>query len=237
MDLTAYHTEAAGAIQVSRVQASSFAKSVAGDFNPIHNPDARRFCVPGDLLFSLLLKRIGLYRKITVDFASMVDENTSLILRHDDAKSALISGDKAFLTASHRGPLGGDVAAIDALIQAYVSYSGQTFPHILVPLWREHGVMVNPARPMVMYRSMHLQLERVDVDAIKLIARNANMQVDGKKSDVTLPFDITDGSGAVIGGGAKHMLLSGLRAWEDRAVEDIIKAYDDAKGAWQAQQR
>ena len=36
----------------TRKQASDFAKQVASDFNPIHDEDAKRFCVPGDLLFS-----------------------------------------------------------------------------------------------------------------------------------------------------------------------------------------
>lgn len=41
-------------------QASYFAKEIAGgDFNPIHDPDARRFCVPGDLLFTIVVSRFG----------------------------------------------------------------------------------------------------------------------------------------------------------------------------------
>ena len=47
-------------VVISAEQASRFAKGVAGDYNPIHNPDARRFCVPGDLLFTLVLVKFGL---------------------------------------------------------------------------------------------------------------------------------------------------------------------------------
>ena len=44
-------------VVISAEQASRFAKSVAGDYNPIHNPDARCFCVPGDLLFTQIVLR------------------------------------------------------------------------------------------------------------------------------------------------------------------------------------
>ncbi|MEM7376172.1 MAG: DUF3581 family protein [Pseudomonadota bacterium] len=232
MDLSHYTAERDGGFSVSREQASRFAKSVAGDFNPIHDTDARRFCVPGDLLFSVLLHRIGLHRRIAVDFTGMVDEHDTLRVDHSAERTALVDGDKTFLVANHAGALPAESAAIAALTAAYVSYSGQTFPHILVPLWRAHGVMVNPARPMVMYRSMQLQLERSDLASVTLLPRDASMNVDGKKGAVTLPFDVADADGTVVGHGEKHMLLSGLRAWEDDAVDGIVEAYDAAKRAW-----
>ena len=234
MDLSTYYTESDGTISVSREQASAFAKSVAGDFNPIHDIDARRFLVPGDLLFSLLLNKIGLYRDTTVEFTGMVDENDALSLEHTPDNSALVEGEKTFLTATHSGALEADSGVIDALTSAYVSYSGQTFPHILVPLWGDHGVMVNPSRPMVMYRSMRLQLDRVDVQSVSLTASGATLNVDGKKGAVVLSFEINDQDGATIGKGEKHMLLSGLRAWDQDAVDGIVVAYDDAKRAWRA---
>ena len=55
MQLDEYYSDGNGHIAISREQASDFAKGVAGDFNPIHDVDAKRFCVPGDLLFSLAL--------------------------------------------------------------------------------------------------------------------------------------------------------------------------------------
>ncbi len=36
---------------------------VVDDFNPIHDEDNKRFCVPGDLLFSVLLANVGLSQK------------------------------------------------------------------------------------------------------------------------------------------------------------------------------
>jgi len=166
VDLEAYFTAEGDAFRVTREQASQFAKSVAGDFNPIHDPDARRFCVPGDLLFSLLLNRIGLSRHISVEFTGMVDEKHTLQLEHTDTDSQLVEGDKTFLTASHD-------------------------------------------------------------------TRDSSLNVDGKKGAVTLAFNIVDGAGETVGHGEKHMLLSGLRAWEDDAVAGIIAEYESVKTAWQ----
>ena len=54
MFLAPYFSEQNQAISVSAQQASDFAKKIAQDFNPIHNVGAKRFCVPGDLLFALV---------------------------------------------------------------------------------------------------------------------------------------------------------------------------------------
>lgn len=53
-----------GCVAISAAQASMFAKEVAHDFNPLHDEDAKRFCVPGDLLFSLVLEKYGLSRNM-----------------------------------------------------------------------------------------------------------------------------------------------------------------------------
>ena len=65
--LTPYYQQDAEFVTITREQGSQFAKKVADDFNPLHDADAKKFCVPGDLLFSLVLSRYG------------VSENLSLI--------------------------------------------------------------------------------------------------------------------------------------------------------------
>ena len=54
--LSGVYQESEGKVSVTREQASRFAKSIADDCNPLHDIDAKRFCVPGDLLFSMVLK-------------------------------------------------------------------------------------------------------------------------------------------------------------------------------------
>jgi len=59
-------------VSFTREQASSFAKSVASDFNPIHDVTAKRFCVPGDLLFAVALTELGACQSMRFEFESMV---------------------------------------------------------------------------------------------------------------------------------------------------------------------
>ena len=62
MQLNQYFSETDNSFEFTRQQASDFAKKVAGDFNPIHDVISKRFCVPGDLLFAVLLSKTEIGR-------------------------------------------------------------------------------------------------------------------------------------------------------------------------------
>ena len=81
--LKPYCTLEESGFSFTRVQASSFAKQVADDFNPIHDTDAKRFCVPGDLLFSVALAQLGLSQEIRVRFDGMVTEGIPISFKAD----------------------------------------------------------------------------------------------------------------------------------------------------------
>ena len=65
--------------QITPEQASQFAKSIADDYNPIHDPDARRFCVPGDLLFALVLSEYGVSQEMSFSFDGMLGANRPIL--------------------------------------------------------------------------------------------------------------------------------------------------------------
>jgi hypothetical protein len=109
-----------------------------------------------------------------------------------------------------------------------VAFSGHTFPHILVPLWHKQGVMINPARPMVIYQSMHLQFNRLDINTLQLAPTGNTMTVDGKRGQVKVTFEFKDG-GAVVGRGEKCLVLSGLRDYDQAAVDGVVAYYDERK--------
>lgn len=232
MDLHNYFRKDGPCLQFEREQASHFAKDVAGDFNPIHDVDARRFCVPGDLLFAVLLQQYGLYRNMQIEFAGMVTEQSKVLVEQSPGATRLVNDSGAdYLIAKHDGRLCGDEHFIHAITAAYVRFSGQTFPHILVPLMREKDAMINPARPMVMYRQMSLSLDICQADHIELCFRDAEFEVSGKKGEVSLHFDIRCGE-QTIGSGMKNMLLSGLRPYDQQAIDDITAQYQNWKTAW-----
>ena len=65
-------------ISFTRQQGSDFAKKVADDFNPLHNIEAKRFCVPGDLLFSVIIAKSGLNKEMSFNFSGMVNDGIAL---------------------------------------------------------------------------------------------------------------------------------------------------------------
>jgi len=77
-------------LSFTRQQASDFAKSVAGDFNSIHDVDSKRFCVPGDLLFSVIIHHYGLRQTMGFSFSGMVGDDVTLILPAVNAREISI---------------------------------------------------------------------------------------------------------------------------------------------------
>jgi uncharacterized protein DUF3581 len=230
MFLDPFHSKHNGFIQVSADQASDFAKGIADDFNPIHDPDSRRFCVPGDLLFALVLSNYGISQNMSFRFKGMVGALTPLAFPDTDASKLEIVNDKGkeFLDFERSGDVSRSADLIEAMIRHYVVFSGHNFPGILVPLMAEHNVMINPARPLVIYEGMSFNLEHLDFSNPELELSDASLQVSGKRGDAELHFNITD-AGRPVGTGLKKLVLSGLREYEEPAVQGMCDEYHSRK--------
>jgi len=230
-----YCAISADEISFTRQQGSDFAKQVADDFNPLHNIEAKRFCVPGDLLFSIIIAKSGLHKKMTFDFSGMVSDNVSLTFpqKIDNRYDIKDDKDKTYLSVSASGEATHSPALINALTKAYVDFSGHTFPDILVKLMSENSVMINPARPMVMYQSMSIDLHTLDAESVTLKLAKTSLTIDGKRGDAWLEFDLLS-NGEVIGHGKKHMLLSGLRSYEQETIDAMVNQYRESKASYQA---
>jgi hypothetical protein len=216
-----YYTANNGTISFSREQGSNFAKQVADDFNPIHDIDARRFCIPGDLLFAIILTRYGLSQHMEFTFTGMVVEGIELVLPEPAPRMSINDTQgRQYLTVHSAGDTTRNTLLIDQLTRNYVAFSGHTFPHILVPLLATENVMINPDRPMVMYESMTIDLDRLDVHSPSLEIDHNEVVVNGKRGEVQMAFNLVD-SGDVVGRGRKRMILSGLRQYEKQAMDAI----------------
>lgn len=226
MILDNYYAEDNTTLRISRQQASDFAKDIAGDFNPIHDVDAKRFCVPGDLLFALVLAKYGLSQRMRFSFAGMVGDGVSLTF--PDSANGLVDivdeKGKKYLGLERQGATSTDRDLIHDLTCAYVQFSGQTFPHILVPLMTEKQVMINPDRPLVIYESMAIDLDHLDISGVELELTGSTLNVSGKRGDVSLEFCIKS-SGSVVGRGEKNMVLSGLRAFDRETISHLVDDY------------
>lgn len=235
MNIQDYCSIQDGALSFTREQASDFAKHVAGDFNPIHDIDAKRFCVPGDLLFSVVLNRYGVASGTTVNFEGMVSDGTTIQLPDQVATAVTLTDDKnkEFLNVVYAESPTNDQTFVAELTQQYVAFSGQTFPDILVALMQQENVMINPARPLVIYKSMQVELDQLHGEDIQLSLDKTAMEVDGKKGEATLEFIIMS-AGKLIGRGQKIMLLGGLREYDQTAIDAIIDEYRQWQKAYQA---
>ncbi|GAM63447.1 hypothetical protein JCM19232_2427 [Vibrio ishigakensis] len=90
MFLTPYFVQENNQFHFTRAQASNFAKGIAGDFNPIHDEDNSRFCVPGDLLFAVMLQQEGISRSMEFTFSGMVTEGTELHINHESEENKAV---------------------------------------------------------------------------------------------------------------------------------------------------
>ncbi|AWB58957.1 DUF3581 family protein [Colwellia sp. Arc7-D] len=223
-------------ISFTRQQASDFAKQIADDFNPLHDIQAKRFCVPGDLLFSLILERAGLHQEMSFKFSGMVTDATKLTIPTKITTAASIVDDnqKEYLNMSVSGDYTKSSKTITALTRAYVEFSGHTFPHILVELMKECQVMINPTRPMIMYESMSIHLDNLDFEEVTLKLSSTTLDIDGKRGNACLSFDLVS-KGQVIGNGKKFMLLSGLRDYCQETIDNIVTQYNDTKAQYLTQ--
>lgn len=230
MRLDNYYSQVEGKTLISPQQASDFAKSVAGDFNPLHDADSKRFCVPGDLLFAIILAKYGLSQKMRISFLGMVGKNVPLDFSDTSSGEQRIvdANGKEYLSVKREGSVTTDETLIRDLVCRYVEFSGHTFTDILIPLMSENNVMANPDRPLIIYQSMSIDLNNLDFAKPELELSNASLSVSGRRGDILLEFRLT-ASGEVVGSGEKKMIISGLRELDGDVVQRTVDSYNRLK--------
>ena len=210
-------------------QASRFAKQIAMDFNPIHDEDSKRFCVPGDLLFAYLLSQYGLTESLSCRFDGMVSANVLLhFVQEQDNVQIVDQNGKVYLSMRQSGVRHQECQFIEQLVKDYVRFSGMNFPHILQPLMKAHQLMINPQRPLVIYQSMTLDFLRFSAQCPSLHLSSSELTIDGKRGNVLLQFELRDGA-EVIGKGEKRMILSNLVPYDEVQMQAMVDFYNGRK--------
>ncbi len=172
--------------------------------------------------------------------------NKQFLIDNFKLGEALISDarDRALLSLTLDGVRFVNQSFIAQLSNAYVHFSGQTFPDILVPLMQGAGVMINPDRPLVIYKDMAIELNDSAAALFKpaengllselqaplesgltLELADTDISVQGRKGLVRLRFTIAV-DGRNIGTGEKNMVLSGLREYDETAMQNIVDQYN-----------
>ena len=223
-------------ILIDADQASLFAKEIAGDFNPLHDPDAKRFCVPGDLLFSLVLEKYGLSQKMCFTFSGMVGHGIHLNFpdTHKDKFDINDDNGKTYLHVDRRAETVKDPALIESFIRHYVAFSGPNFPHVLVPLMAKHNVMINTERPLVIYESMSFAFEHMNFTSPELEASGNSLEVNGKRGIALLHFRVKAGN-EIVGKGFKKLVISGMREYNYDLIHEFTENYLARMSAYKTQ--
>jgi len=219
-------------ICISAEQGNNFAKHVADDFNPIHDTTSKRFCVPGDLLFAIALERYGLRECMSFKFRELIKADTPLYYPEQGVVAAefdvICDRSKPVLGIEYSGESSRDAEKVEQLIRNYVVFSGQNFPHILVPLMKQHNVMFNPARPLVIYESMSLKFDTLEFEDLRIELATTELEVLGKRGNAQLHFSLNDGD-KKIGTGLKRLVLSGLREYCQESIDLMCDQYNSSK--------
>ncbi|MGB5832485.1 MAG: DUF3581 family protein [Thiohalocapsa sp.] len=234
MLLDPYHTASGELCAVSAEQGHQFAKGVAEDFNPLHDADNSRFCVPGDLLFALVLMRQGLSQSVRFHFEGMAGADMPMrIPTLAMPEFSLIAGDKVLAQVTRAGALNRNQAVIEQLVCHYVRFSGRNFPHILVPLMEQHELMINPDRPLVIYEGMSFELDSLERSDLELVLLGSRLEIAGKRAKAHLDFEWRVGAQPV-GRGAKTLVLGGLRPLEPAGLQGLVERYDGWRASYLA---
>jgi hypothetical protein len=227
MLLDPYYAQQDNFITITAEQACTFAKKECQDFNPIHDRDSKRFCIPGDLLFSLALKEYGASESMHFTFTNMVKDNVPLNFPKENGDEIEITNEqgKSVLEITKTGKSNNNPDFIDSLIKNYVLFSGQNFPTLLMPLLEKHQVMFNPEKPLVMYNSMSFKFDNLNVsNHIHVELSDTYLEVEKKRGNFFLHFDILDGD-KIIGRGIKTLVVAGLRPYEHESITACCDRY------------
>ncbi len=221
-----YSIDGDGSVVITAQQASLFAKEVAKDFNPLHDPDAKRFCVPGDLLFSLVLEKYGLSEKMHFTFAGMVGDAVNLNFPDTDADQFDIKDNngKTYLQIERSGDVDQNEIMIETLVRDYVAFSGHNFPYVLVPLLEKENVMFSLDRPLVIYENMNIEFNHLNFNNPRLEMLEPELEVNGKRGSARLRFQIISDN-EVVGSGSKKLTISGLRQLEAEPLKQFVDNY------------
>lgn len=235
MFLEEFYVNNDGQVLIGAEQASHFAKNIAKDFNPLHDADSKRFCVPGDLLVSIVIAKYGLSQNMRFTFSGMVGHNVGLNFPDTDADEFEITdaNNKTYMQVQRSGEIINDENVLEDFIRDYVAFSGPNFPHVLVPLMAKQNVMINTERPLVIYESMSFEFEHLNFDKPQLKAIENTLDIQGKRGEARLHFHI-DSNQQAVGNGFKKLLISGMREYDKPVIDNFVENYLARKAEWEA---
>jgi hypothetical protein len=75
---------------------------------------------------------------------------------------------------------------------------------------------------------MTIDLDRLDIKTPTLEMDHTDLELVGKRGNAFMAFNIME-SGQIVGRGEKRMVLSGLREYEQGAMDGLVETYKQRK--------
>lgn len=207
---------------------SAYARNVAKDFNPIHSHLAKKYCVPGDLIFALITEMHGAHNYMRVDFLNRVGAECKLFFDTKRIALALLDVDKKlYAELATAGDKSVCPKRLKTVSNVVVSCTSGYFPYKLIDNLREENVMLSIRRSMVMLKSIEVELRNIH-SASSLVAKyqSSGLELSGKRGEVKVYFQLFDDDGISVGFVTKTVLIIGIEKFNDKASKQYLDDYE-----------
>ena len=84
--------------------------------------------------------------------------------------------------------------------------------------------MINPQRPLAIYHAMSLSFDNLELHEPGVELAETSLEVNGKRGDGEFNFRLMNGE-QVVGSGVKKVILSGLREYQQEAMDKMVADY------------
>jgi len=101
-------------------------------------------------------------------------------------------------------------------------------------LLAKEKVMFNLDRPLVIYESMTLNMQRLDFETPMVEMLDPSLEINGKRATAHLHFQIRSESGDVVGIGFKRLTVGSLRDYEHEPLQAFVEEYLQRKNNYLA---
>jgi hypothetical protein len=81
---------------------------------------------------------------------------------------------------------------------------------------------------------MSLQMHNLEFEQIEIRLLDSQLEIDGKRGNATLTFEFMADNQSV-GSGSKHLILSGLRDYQQTEVDGMVERYNARQAAFLGQ--
>lgn len=210
------------------VACDAYARNVVKDFNPIHNHLAKNYCVPGDLIFALMVERGGVHGSMRMDFLNRVGKDSEYIFVSGKAGMALLDrGNKVQAQLIGSGDASVCVKCISAVSDAVLSCTSSYFPYKMMRSLRAENLMLSGCRSLVILKSIEVNVSDLHFASdLTAVFCSSSLRHSGRRGTIDAHFQLVGGNGQVLGQVIKTALIIGIERFNGKRSAQYLENYE-----------